>query len=394
MRIARPGLDILSLMTMSMACDLTTYVMPLIVGALVTQHGMSDSQVGFIAMAQLMGCALLSFAMAPMVRRLRPRATIALGLVLVAAGNGFTLLAHHAPLMIAARLSAGLGEALVNVVVGVLIAHRRDPDAGFAMINIGITSGAVVVFVAAPILSPRMGQDCIFWILAALPTLALPCVLGIPKGSLAQDESAAARRATGRFVITLPFVAILLGIVGFGIAGNAVFIFVERIAEGIGVRYDALVQMLLWVTVATAAGPVAARIIGTRFGRLPVLAVSFLGLAIVCPMMGAPRSPTELFIGLNVGGFCLLLATPFYSGLMVAMDPAGRLITLSRGVLAIGSAITPGIASLMLLAGGGFAAMGYWSAVMAVVSFGAVYYAARSLNRAPAPPLAAAVGAE
>jgi predicted MFS family arabinose efflux permease len=391
MRIGGLNPGVLCLMTMSMACDLTTFVMPLIVGAMVTQHGLSDAATGFIATAQLLGCALLAFAMVPVVRGLNPRATIALGLVLVALGNAFSLVGHNAPALIAARLSAGFGEALVNVVVGVLMARERDPDAGFAMISIGITSGAVVVFLAAPMLSPRLGQDAIFWILAILPTVALPCLLGIPGGSLAAADRAAHARPPA-FVVTPQAIAILVGIVGFGIAGNAVFIFVERIGEGVGVGYPALVRMLLWVTVATAAGPVAARVVGIRFGRVPVLAVAFLGLAIACPMMGAPRSGTELFIGLNIGGFCLLFATPFYSGLMVAMDPAGRLITLSRGVLAIGSAITPSIASLMLLGGGGFPAVGYWSAVTAVVSFGLVWYAARSVGRpaaaAAAPALA------
>ena len=159
--------------------------------------------------------------------------------------------------------------------------------------------------------------------------------------------------------------------------------------------YQSLVHMLLWVTVWTAAGPVAARIIGTRFGRMPVLAVSFVGLAIACPMMGAPPNATVFFVGLNLGGFALLLAAPFYSGLLVALDPQGRLITVSRGVLAVGMAITPGIASLMLLAGGGFPAMGYWSGVVALISLALVWYADRSVSRmtragptaAPAPAL-------
>ena len=388
MRFGRPSIDVLALMTMSMACDLTTFVMPLIIGALVSQHGMTDTQVGFVATAQLMACALLSFAMAPRVRRLNPRATIALGLVLVALGNAVTLLSHHAPVLIAARLSAGLGEALVNVVVGVLMARQRDPDRGFAMINIGITSGAVAVFLVAPLLAPSFGKDGIFWVLTALPVLALPCVLGIQNVAMDSAAPTGERRGFSGFGLTPGSIALLLGIVGFGIAGNAVFIFVERIGEGVGVGYNQLVQMMLWVTVWTAAGPVAARIVGTRFGRMPILAFSFLGLAVACPMMGAPQNATVLFIGLNLGGFCLLLAAPFYSGLMVAMDPLGRLITLSRGVLAIGSAITPGIASLMLIGGGGFPAMGYWSAVVAVVSLGLVYYAARSVGRTPAPAVA------
>lgn len=384
MRLGRPNVEVLSLMSMSMACDLTTFVMPLIVGSLVAQHGLSDAAVGFVATAQMMGCALLSFALAPRVRGLNPRATIALGLVMVALGNAVTLFAHHAPLLVAARLSAGLGEALVNVMVGVLVAQQRDPDRGFAMINIGITSGAVVVFVIAPLLTPYAGKDGVFWILAALPALALPCLAGIQKRPIAVDAAGPALRGLASFGLTAPAAALLLGVVGFGVAGNAIFIFVERIGESVGVTYNEMVRMMLWVTVWTAAGPIAARIIGVRFGRMAVLALAFVGLAISDPMMGAPASPTVLFIGLNLGGFCLLLAAPFYCGLMVAMDPQGRLITLSRGVIAIGSAITPSIASVMLLAGGGFPAMGYWSAVMALASLALVYYASRSVERRPA----------
>src|ERR1700740_1777913 len=86
MRLARSGFEMPSLMSMSMACDPTTFVMPLVVAALVTQHGVSDAQAGFMATAQLMSCALLSFALAPRVRNLNPRLTIALGLLLVGGG--------------------------------------------------------------------------------------------------------------------------------------------------------------------------------------------------------------------------------------------------------------------------------------------------------------------
>ncbi|WP_374572012.1 MFS transporter [Phenylobacterium sp.] len=388
MRISRSGFEILSLMAMAMACDLTGFVMPLIVAALVSNHGMSDAQVGFVATAQLMSCALLSFALAPRVRKLGPRATIALGLLLVGGGNAVTLIAHDPGVLIPARLAAGLGEALVNVVVAVLVARRADPDRGFAMIAIGITSGAVAVFVAAPLLTPMVGKDGIFWALAALPALVLPLLAGVQTRPLAQTDPlpdpavAHAQAAPSAFFgVSVPGLALLAGVVGFGVAGNAIFIFVERIGEGLGITYNEMVHMMLWVTVWTAIGPVVARMIGVRFGRMPVLAFAFIGLAISDPMMGAPANPTVLFIGLNLGGFCLLFAQPFYQGLMVAMDATGRLITLSRGVIAVGSAITPSIASLMLLSGGGFPAMGYWSSVVAVLSLGLVYYAHVSTQR-------------
>jgi MFS family permease len=384
MRFARPNTETLSLMSMSMACDLTTFVMPLIVAALVSQHGMSDAQAGFTAAAQLMSCALLSFALAPKVRTLNPRLTIALGLLLVGGGNALTLVAHDSWVLIAARVAAGLGEALVNVLVAVVVARQRDPDRGFAMINIGITSGAVLVFVVAPLLTPLTGDNCIFWILAVLPVLVAPCVWGIQAQPLALTNplsAAPAQAGLARFGVTLPGLAILLGVVGFGIAGNAIFVFVERIGEGLGVTYTQMVHMMLWVTVWTAIGPVVARIIGTRFGRMPVLAFAFLGLAVSDPMMGAPSTPGVLFIGLNLGGFCLLLAAPFYMGLMAEMDPRGRLISLGRGVISVGSAITPAIASLMLLAGGGFPAIGYLSAGISVFSLGLVYYAYQSTQR-------------
>jgi len=405
MRLGRPDFDVLSLMSMSMACDLTTFVMPLVVAALVSPHGLTDAQAGFMATAQLMTCALLSFALAPMVAKLRPRATILLGLLLVGGGNAVSLASHGPGLLTAARLAAGAGEALVNVVVAVLIARRADPDRGFAMISIGITTGAVAVFLAAPPLSPYLGKDVIFWILAVLPALVLPCLIGITNRPLGEAAPEAARAVASRagsawsfMGITTPGLALLAGVVGFGIAGNAIFIFVERIGEGLGITYPQMVSMMLWVTVWTAVGPVVARLVGMRFGRMPVLAFAFLGLAVSDPMMGAPSSPAVLFWGLNLGGFCLLLAAPFYQGLMAAMDPSGRLIALSRGVLGVGSAVTPSIASLMLLAGGGFAAMGWWSAVISVLSLGLVYYAYRSTTparaKAPAAPVTAAVPAE
>ena len=157
MRLSRPDFDVLSLMSMSMACALTTFVMPLVVAALVSPQGLTDAQAGFMATAQLLTCALACFALAPMARRLRPRSTILLGLLLVGGGNAVTLISHGPGLLTMARIAAGVGEALVNVVVAVLIARRPEPDKGFAMISIGITTGAGVVFLAAPPLSPFLG---------------------------------------------------------------------------------------------------------------------------------------------------------------------------------------------------------------------------------------------
>ena len=392
MRIARPDGGILALMTMSMACDLTTFVIPLIVDTLVTRHHMPDTQVGFVMTVQMLSCAALSFALVPRVRGLNPRAAIVLGLILVAVGNGLTAVAYHAPLLYAGRIAAGLGEALVNVVVGVLIAHRRDPDRGFAMISIGITSGAVAVFVAAPLVATWFGRDAIFWILAVMPALALLCVRGVPTGRLDQGEPAA--QAHAPFVLTAPAAVLLLSLVGFGIAGNAIFTFIERIADGLHISYAAFNSIMLWSTVATAAGPVAARLIGLRFGRLPILAVCFIGVGLCGPVVGDPQSPAMLFTVLNVGGFCIMLAMPYYQGLLATMDPSGRLITLSRGVLTIGMAITPSIASLMLLGGGGFPAMGLWSLVIAFASLAGVVWAARAYGgkialATPAPLLPA-----
>jgi predicted MFS family arabinose efflux permease len=394
MRIRGFDPGILTLMTMAMACDLTTFVIPLIVDTLVTDHHMPDARVGFIITAQELATAFLAFAMVPRIGKLNPRATIILGLVLVAFGNGLTAFAYKAPLMLAARIAAGLGEALVNVVVGVLIARRANPDNGFAMITIGITTGAVIAFVAAPLAAPSLGKDGIFWILTALPTLALLCVRGIPKGvmpampSLAGPDLAMAPvPSPQRPVLSWPAMLLLLGIVGFGVAGNAIFTFIGRVADGIGVSYAAFNTMLLWCTVATAAGPVFARLVGLRFGRMPMIALSFLGIAVSGPMTGSPDSPAMLQAGLLLGGFCVMIATPYYSGLMVEADPTGRLITFSRGVLTIGMALTPSIASLMLMAGGGFPAMGVLSAVIGVVSLGLVYIAERGLlgTRAPRP---------
>jgi predicted MFS family arabinose efflux permease len=389
MRFKGLDLGLPTLMTMSMACDLTTFVIPLIVDTLVTSHHIPDARVGFIITAQELATAFLAFAMVSRIGKLDPRATITLGLLLVAFGNGLTAFAYQAPLVLAARIAAGLGEALVNVVVGVLMARRADPDNGFAMITIGITTGAVIVFVAAPLAAPSLGKDGVFWILTALPLLALFLVGGLPRvmarGEAREAGPAAAGPAAQPSVLTWPAILLLLGLVGFGVAGNAIFTFIERVADGIGVSYAAFNAMLLWCTVATAAGPVFARLVGLRFGRMPMIALSFLGVAISGPLTGSPDSPAMLRAGLLIGGFCIMIATPYYSGLMVTADPTGRLITLSRGVLTIGMALTPSIASLMLMAGGGFPAMGVLSAVIGVASLGAVFVAERGLTGGRAP---------
>jgi MFS family permease len=365
---------------MAIAVDLTTFVMPMIVGAIVASHGLSAAQAGFVATAQLVTCAVLSMAIAPKVRVLPPRATLLSGLGLVCIGNFAPIVFTSLPSLVIARLAVGVGEALVNVMVAVLAARLVDPDRAFASISFGIIAGVLIVYLLTPLMVPFAGKDAIFWALTGLPILAVPFAFWTPAGSCASEDQAPLAPHSP-FKITPPIIALLAGIVGFGVAGNAIFVFVERIGENVGLSFSDMARLLSLVSVVTLLGPAIAHVVGTRFGRVPPLAVGYAAVAVAGLMIGFSHSPIQLGAGLIVQSIAILLVTPFHMGLLAALDSEGRLVSFSRGILGLGAAITPGVASIALLLGGGFGMLAILSAVICILSFASIFTAAISADR-------------
>lgn len=347
----------MSLATMSVAADLTYFVLPLILGAIVERHGMSQVQGGLLATAQVMTAALASCVLFPIAQKINTAWCLYFGLALLIVGNLLTVVADGFASLLLLRTLSGSGEGVVMAVVGILIGRESEAERGFAVQAFGVGLGSATVSLVAPLLVPSLGADAIFVVLGLLPLAAMFMVRRITRsnGSSRITSTLSPLAAMSSWAMLRNHVVLLLVISFFSmvIASNATYIFFEQTARAVGLSFTDVLYVMTLVNAAMLLGPVFAHWAGIRFGRVKPILLAYAMLAIAAVVIGYAITAMALIVGLMIQAIAAMLVRPYMNGLCVANDPTGRLVTLNYGVYRIGSGITPMLSTLILAAGFG-----------------------------------------
>ncbi|USI77598.1 MFS transporter [Sphingopyxis sp. USTB-05] len=379
----------MSLATVSVAADITYFVLPLVLGALTERHGMSRVQGGMIATVQVMSTAVAVGLIFPIAHRISARWFLYCGLSMLILGNMLTILADGFASLVALRALAGGGEGVVLAVIGILIGLQDEAERGFAVQAFGVGLGSAIVSLLAPLLVPSLGADAIFMVLGLLPLAAMFMVPGITRRATAPGRASSSPIAAMSSWAMLRSPIILLLVVSFFsmvIASNATYIFFEQTARSVGLTFVDLLYVMAVVNMSMLLGPLFAHWAGVRFGRLKPILVAYAGLAIGAMMIGYAASASVLISGLVLQAIAAMLVKPYMNGLCVAIDPTGRLVTLNYSVYRIGSGITPMLATVILAAGYGSHGLAIFSvALVGVATISVIIAVQRKLFGASQP---------
>lgn len=345
------------LAAMSVAADLSYFALPLIIGALIDRHGMSQVQAGLLATAQVMAVALTVMFFYPIVQKINTALCLYCGLALLIISNLLTVVADGFASLLLLRTLSGIGDGVVSAVVGILIARESEADRGFAVQAFGVGLGVVTVSLIGPMLVPRFGADAIFVVLGLAPIAAMFMVRSITRSNGPDRSSSVSTplAAMSSWALLRNHVVLLLVISFFSmvIATNATFIFSEQTARAVGMSFTGFVYGLALVSVASLLGPVFAHWAGVRFGRVKPMLFAYAMLAVAAILIGYAVSAAALISGLMAQGIAAMLIRPYMNGICVAVEPTGRLMTLNSSVYRMSSGITPMVATFILAAGYG-----------------------------------------
>ncbi|MEI9963411.1 MAG: MFS transporter, partial [Caulobacteraceae bacterium] len=335
--------------------ECSLFVMPFMVGAMTELYRISPGEAGLVLSLQMVMMTTASLAISALFSRITLRHAAVAGGVLALVGHGIAAVGPPWPLFLASRLLAGFGEGLVLATANAAAARTAEPHRAFSLITLSMAALGVVLYAAIPWSIDHLGYRAVFGTMAALAAVVLPTLFLLP-----DEHCAAPGRALATSVPALedarPALLLQLGAVvaffGFYLSINGLWGYTERIGAEIKLRVVDISSAYLIASIAGVAGPYLARQAEQRWGLRRPLAPGVLVMVSGNLTIGYATSSLGFTVGavLIMLGYLFLL--PFFKTAMALLDPSGRLAGAAAGFQAAGTAVGPGAAGLLLIAGG------------------------------------------
>lgn len=310
-------------------------VIPLWIGAIIDDYGMSRSVAGSIGAAEMAVVAIVSFALAIRVHRFKARPTVLVGLALLICGNLIAAFMKDPVALTAARVLVGCGKGIVVTISFSLAAGTSHPIRAFAVLNASYALFSTAFFLVMPAVIATGGAAGCFAVLSAVSLVSLLAMTRYPERRMQGTDM---HRISFRNIQSYGLIAFAALIV-LWIGHNAIWTFIERIGLRMDFTPAEVGQVLSIAAFITICGPSLARVIDTRFGHTqPVLAA--ISVKIVITLLLVYTSVHWMYAAL-VPAFMLLalFMLPYFQGILSLADPAGRLAAAASAAMTMGSSL-------------------------------------------------------
>jgi len=337
---------LLALALVFSAAAASAFVMPVIAGALVEGYGIRAQDIGFVLAGELSAIALGSFALFPLLRSWDARTMFAVLLAAFVAANLGCLHVSGVAGLVFLRLIAGVAEGTAQAMVISLCARMASPHRAFGFIYTAQAIILTAIFLAMPAITEAWGTRAAFSMLAFMGVAGL-FLLPFARVRLASADAPSAATPQ-RTAWRLDFSLILTSWLLFQLGQSAVWAYAERIAVDIGISFAQANLVYAISSMATIGAASVAAWLVARIKISIVLVIAMLLSAI--SMLGFPLASGVWFYGVTSVVFCsaLFFAFPSFGTLASRMDASGRLPGFLPTAQAVGMAIGPAVASVIL----------------------------------------------
>jgi predicted MFS family arabinose efflux permease len=316
-------------------------VIPVLLGALVDEHKISDPDIGLIAMTEVLAMGVAT-ALAGMI--LKPMRLKAIGLVVTLILAGVDLATASAPRggVFALRGVAGALEGVLLWITVSMISRTETPERWAGVFFTGQTLSQLLLAIGLAVwIMPHWGATGGFVSIAVCALVGAPAALIGPErlADLNPGEAVAGAPPLRGWVA-------LIGTAIYVAGGGAVAVYLVPLAHGAGL--DASVaQTALWVSLAAqVAGSAAATAMAGRIRWFHVFLVT-TSVALVVWWLFGQHIPAWLFIAANAAaGLFSLFLSPFLVPMTIEADPSRRAAVQSGAAQLIGGAAGPLLASM------------------------------------------------
>jgi DHA1 family inner membrane transport protein len=315
-------------------------VIPVLLGALADEHRLGAAGIGLAAMAELLTMGVVT-GLAGMV--LKPRRLRLIGVLasLALVASDLAVMGASGPAVLALRAAAGAAEGLLLWITVGMIARTVTPErwAGVFFTSQVFAQLALAVVLALWVM-PRFGANGGFAALAVASLIGVAPALAGPR----RFEALPMAPGDGGAPPLRGWIA-LGGILVYISANGAVSVYLQSLAHQAGLSAN-VARTALWTSLAAqVAGGAAATALAGRVRYFTVFIITTAAFLVVWYVFSRHAS-AWLFIAANaMGGFFLLLLSPFVVPMMIDADPSRRAAMQSGAAQLLGAALGPLLAS-------------------------------------------------
>ncbi len=326
--------------------------LPVISTAWVTHLGFGEAEVGWLAAADLGGLSLGAVICAGVVARANRRHLVFGAALLALAANVACIGTVDFGWLVLLRVMSGLGSGVyVGVAIASLGAHSNPAQAYSWALFAFAFSQALELY-----LLPQLSMSGIYLVFAVGYALALPFIRWLPPRAPAEraDRADAEGRRGGRaapaWVPWLVLAAIFCTYISIG----TYWTYIELASRASQASAEWTGRILVWSSLCSVAGCVAASVISQRFGLSRPLIMTLAAQALVVALLVGGVDDTRFMVSVFGFNFLWMLSDIFQLATVAGVDPSGRFAALVPGAQGLGQIVGPGLGAALLGAGFGY----------------------------------------
>lgn len=324
-------------------------VMPIYLGALVDHLGLTPSQGGYIAGAEVTGMAAGNALAFFWVRQVNWRKVATFAVFVLVAFNLLCIGTAGFAALLPLRFVIGLAEGTALALTYAMLGGSDNPDRNYGLFLVGsLSTGAVNVYLLSHLAS-EYGAMIFFIDLAAFSLVAGWFLKFVPDYGY-QEAVGAGPEARGQTIdVGLPLIIIILvaNLVYF-IAQGGIWAYLERIGTGGGLTVKQAAGALSVSLFMGVLGALAASSLNIRWGRVVPLGLAIAAVIVSVLLLQWQLTFAVFLISACVWNFANNFGHPYLLGYLAAVDKSGRYVVVSGAMQTGGMGLGPALAASLI----------------------------------------------
>ena len=350
---------------------MTLLIAPVIAAKLVSQFGLSSTEVGGLLSLELGAFSLATVPAYLWLRRVNLVTATRVFTLVAVAGNVASGFVDSYGLLVASRIVTSLAAGSITVIILTLSSKTANPSRAYGLfVTAQLVMGAIILAVF-PAVFANANVSAVYWTMAGL---ALCCLLfsgridgnALRAGSSAADPGSASARTVRvpKLKAGLGLAAVLL----FYISLSGVWSFMAQIAGGANIDLSTTSLILALATVPGIASSMLATVLGDHPKRALFLVLGYVGLTASVAMLFGLTGAVQFALAAILFKFTWTFILPYLLSSISDLDASGQLMNTTNLMIGTGFAVGPLLGGILIEATGGFTAMLAVACVGALVS--------------------------